>query len=113
MLEDRMFSRSNAAGIAGNCQWGLHQDGWSPYQDEVDRPSWTDDLGAGSSSELVPIRVLHRDLPLDTDGHIQPGKNFVHLTQHGEKPPQQAPVPAKPRPKPRPTRKKSKQSTKN
>ncbi|KAF8996285.1 hypothetical protein BDZ89DRAFT_1171659 [Hymenopellis radicata] len=98
MLEDRMFSRSNAAGIAGNCQWGLdaghHQEGWSPYQDEVDRPSWTDDLRTGSESELVL------------------GKNFVHLTKRGETPLKQVAVPAKPRPKPRPTRKKSKQSTK-
>ncbi|KAF9018937.1 hypothetical protein BDZ89DRAFT_1044208 [Hymenopellis radicata] len=98
MLEDCMFSRSDA-GIAGNCQWGLdgghHQDGWSAYQDELHRPSWTDKFRAGSYSELVP------------------GKNFVHLTTRGETPPQRPPIRAKSRPKPRPTRKRIKRSPEN
>ena len=34
-LEEELFERSQAAGIAGECQWGLdagdHQDAWNPY----------------------------------------------------------------------------------
>jgi hypothetical protein len=34
-LEEEMFERSQAAGIAGEYQWGLdvgdHQDGWNPF----------------------------------------------------------------------------------
>jgi hypothetical protein len=34
-LEEEMFERSHAAGIAGEYQWGLdagdHQDAWNPY----------------------------------------------------------------------------------
>ncbi|KAI0071385.1 hypothetical protein K474DRAFT_1582029, partial [Panus rudis PR-1116 ss-1] len=34
-LEHKIFQRSEEAGIASLCQWGLdagpHQDGWNPY----------------------------------------------------------------------------------
>lgn len=52
-LEEEMFDRSEDAGVAGNCQWGLdvgdHQEKWNPYPiNDVNC-----DIREGSESELM------------------------------------------------------------
>ncbi len=73
MLEDCMFDQSEAAEIAGNCQWGLdaghHQNNWSPYHHN--RSSWTNNLRRGSESECTvrlfscSVTLLVLTLPAD------------------------------------------------
>ena len=56
-LEEEMFERSEAAGIAGEYQWGLdagdHQDAWNPYNGLPDHWIHTDRLENYDNDEKV------------------------------------------------------------
>ncbi|KAF9018882.1 hypothetical protein BDZ89DRAFT_1073506 [Hymenopellis radicata] len=79
-----------AAGIAGNRQWGLdaghHQDGWSLC------PSWSDDARHGR------------------DHKVEPGPGYIDLKKADDTPsPRQVQVVEQKRPKPRRSRKTKKE----
>jgi hypothetical protein len=56
-LEEEMFERSQAAGIAGEYQWGLdigdHQDAWNPYDGLPDHWIYTDRMENYDDDENV------------------------------------------------------------
>ena len=56
-LEEEMFERSRAAGIAGEYQWGLdagdHQDTWNPYDGLPDYWVHTDRLENYDNDEMA------------------------------------------------------------
>jgi hypothetical protein len=66
-LEEEMFERSQAAGIAGEYQWGLdagdHQDGWNPYDSIPDHWIHPDRLENNDDEEQVSDTTL-KDLNL-------------------------------------------------
>ncbi|KAF5313015.1 hypothetical protein D9619_002316 [Psilocybe cf. subviscida] len=79
-LEELMFERSLAAGVAGYCQWGLdagdHEEDWHPYGG-------------------LPSHWNHENRD-DSESEIQPGPNYITIERA------KAPEPPKqPRPKPR------------
>jgi len=92
-LEEEMFERSQAAGIAGEYQWGLdagdHQDTWNPY-------------------DGLPCHWIHADRleSYDDDKRLQPGPNFVKLSKLVDSYLPVDPVPG-PQPKPRKSSKKN------
>ncbi|KAK0479331.1 hypothetical protein IW261DRAFT_1420054 [Armillaria novae-zelandiae] len=59
ILEDRMFDRSEDAGIAGNFQWGLdvgmHQDNWCPWKFGGENGKG---VREGTESELESLHLL-------------------------------------------------------
>ena len=59
-LEELMFERSLAAGIAGYCQWGLdagdHEDDWHPYGG---RPSYWNHEDRHDSESKIQVRRPH------------------------------------------------------
>ena len=62
-LEELMFERSERAGIAGNCQWGLdagdHQERWNPYRGNPE--SWDHRDHVDSEGE-IEVRHLASEM---------------------------------------------------
>lgn len=99
ILEEYLFTRSKAAGLAGCYQWGLdagdHQNRWNPY---VDLPfHWAHDDVPEYDEELFAVRSSYCHTCKDIAYHFaQRGPNYVE-----EPEPIPEPESTVPRPKPR------------
>jgi hypothetical protein len=88
-LEEEMFERSKAVGIAGEYQWGLdtgdHQDSWNSYDSLPSEWVYADSerLENDDDDERVSNSLQAEDLNYNeiTSSQLQPGPKFVKITK--------------------------------
>ena len=105
-LEEEMFERSKAAGIAGEWQWGLdagdHQDAWDPYDGlpyhwiHAEQLENYEDNEKASDNCQCSEDVFRKKYSL-TQLQVEPGPNFINI----EKPTVLLAPGTKPRARPR------------
>lgn len=110
-LEMEMFERSNRAGLAGNCQWGLDAGDHQQHTIYAGVPhSWHSTSGEryGDDAELT---VCCPPMYISQNSHsyfdlFQEGPNFIRIERPEQ--PNMVPTDTRPRPKPVPRFKKKK-----